>query len=445
MRTARTHRRARAVGPHRVTRRAAHRSSFALAAALIVGVTACTGGPAAPGSSVPGSSAPGSSVPGTSPQPGPPSPASDTQDERARGLPSTGTPLPALRFEQVTTLEAPIDTAVLPDGTVLVAERAGRVRVLIPAPTAPSSDPASASRPSAGELLLDVSGRTTTDGERGLLSIAVRPDGSELFLSLTDADGDTRVEAHPLVGSRISGPPRTIYTLAQPRANHNGGPLVFTPDGLLLLGLGDGGGGGDPLGAGQDLSTPLGAIVRLDISGEGPGLAAADNPFLDRSGAAPEIAAYGLRNPWRMAYDHPRGELWIADVGQSAREEIDRVTLSELLGANFGWALREGDVEFSGDEPDDHVPPVHTYGHGPRCSITGGLVYRGSALPELVGGYVFSDLCDGELRVLLDDGGDIVSRALGVAGERILGFGTDADGELLVLEFGGRVLRLIRG
>jgi len=410
----------------------------ALVALLLIGAAACSTAEAPPDAAAP--DAPPPATPPTTP-PGTPSeapPGTPLEPGTAPGLPPSDRVLPRVRLEQVASLEAPIDTTVLPDGTVLVAERAGRVRVLLPSPTTGGS-----TSPAAGELLLDVSDRTTTDGERGLLSIAVRPDGSELFLSLTDRDGHTLVEAHPLDGTRITGPPRTIYTLAQPRANHNGGPLVFTSDGLLLLGLGDGGGAGDPLGAGQDLSSPLGAIVRLDVSGDGLGRPASDNPFLGRAGAAPEIVAYGLRNPWRMSLDAARDELWIADVGQSAREEIDRVTLAELHGANFGWALREGDVSFLGDEPQDHVPPVHTYGHGPGCSITGGLVYRGQALPGLVGAYVFTDLCDGELRVLVDDGGQAVSRALGVSGQRIIGFGEDAEGELLILEIGGRVLRLV--
>lgn len=411
------------------------RVTVAIATGLTLVATACADQGVSPGSSVPGTTAPAAEAPGPEADPAP-----GSASETAPGLPAASIRLPTVRLEQVTVLEAPIDTAVLPDGTVLVAERAGRVRVLIP-----SATPSAAATSAAGDLLLDVSDRSTTDGERGLLSIAVRPDGSELFLSLTDRNGDTLVEAHPLDDARVTGPARTIYTLAQPRANHNGGPLVFTPDGLLLLGLGDGGGGGDPLGAGQDLSTPLGAIVRLDVSGGGPGLAASGNPFVGRSDAAPEIVAYGLRNPWRMTFDAAREELWIADVGQSTREEIDRVTLSELIGANFGWALREGDVAFLGDEPEDHVPPLFAYGHDPGCSITGGPVYRGAALPELDGAYVFTDLCDGEIRVLLDDAGTVVARSLGVSGERIIGFGEDASGELLVLEIGGRVLRLVRG
>ena len=354
--------------------------------------------------------------------------ADDVASE-APGLPPADRDLPRLSLEEVVTLEAPIDTTVLEDGTVLVAERAGRVRVL--------------DGPTPDRIVLDVSGRTTTDGERGLLSIAVAPWGDELFVSMTDADGDTLVEAHPLDGAGIEGTPRSIYTTRQPFANHNGGPIVFLPDGTLLLGLGDGGGAGDPLGAGQDLSTPLGAIVRLDVR-DGRVAVPSDNPFLEQADAAAEVAASGLRNPWRMAFDRPRGELWIADVGQSEREEINRVTPAQLLGANFGWALREGTVPFLGEEPDGHVPPLHDYGHGPGCSITGGLVYRGDAIPELRGGYVFTDLCDGELRVLMQDGADVTARELGVTATRVIGFGTDADGELLVLEIGGRVLRLVR-
>ena len=347
----------------------------------------------------------------------------------APGLPPRDRDLPDLALEEIVTLEAPIDTTVLPDGTVLVAERAGRVRVL------DGSEP--------GRIVLDVGGRTTTDGERGLLSVEVAPWGDELFISMTDVNGDTLVEAHPLAGAEVTGDPRPIYTTRQPLANHNGGPILFLPDGTLVLGLGDGGGAGDPLGAGQDLTTPLGGLVRLVVR-DGDVTVPSDNPFVNRAGADPAIAAYGLRNPWRMSYDRARGELWIADVGQSAREEINRVPLERLLGANFGWALREGDAAFLGDEPDDHVPPIHTYGHRPGCSITGGLVYRGDAIPELVGGYVFTDLCDDELRVLVTDGTEVDARSLGVTAERVIGFGTDTSGELLVLEIGGRVLRLVR-
>jgi len=368
-------------------------------------------------------------------EPGTPAAPAPGSGSEAPGLPSTEVVLPEVLLTEIARIDGPIDTATLPDGTVLVAQRAGVVRVLIGSDGVPS--------PTPGRIVVDVRDRTTTDGERGLLSIAVAPDGTELLLSLTDRSGDTLIEAHPLVDGRVTGSPRTVYTLAQPRANHNGGPILFAPDGMLLVGLGDGGGSGDPLGAGQDLATPLGSILRLDVRGPVT-RAPEDNPFVAVDGAAAEIVALGLRNPWRMSLDGPRGELWIADVGQSAREEINRVHLDALPGANFGWALREGNLRFLGEEPEGHVPPVHDYAHGPGCSVTGGHVYRGSALPELVGAYVFSDWCDGELRVLLKDPGAIVARPLGVSGERVVGFGRDADGELLVLELSGRVRRLER-
>jgi len=216
-------------------------------------------------------------------------PTSPGADGPARGLPPSETAVPLLELGEVASLDAPIDTAVLPDGTVLVAERAGAVRVLI------GSDGVAPARGQGG-VLIDVRERTTTDSERGLLAIAITPGGDELLLSLTDLKGDTLIEAHPLDGDRVTGPPRTVYALPQPRANHNGGSIVFAPDGMLLIGLGDGGGSGDPDGAGQDLSTPLGSILRRDIRGART-VVPRDNPFVDRVGAAPEIAAYGLRNP----------------------------------------------------------------------------------------------------------------------------------------------------
>ena len=400
-------------------------------ASLILSVmllTACaTGGEdAGDPSSGPGTAAPDAqSVAPAAPTPerGP------GMDPEAPGLPAAGTTLPSVTLTEVVVLAAPVATEVTDDGLVLVAERAGRIRVL--------------DGPDPGPVLLDLSGRTTTDGERGLLDIALAPWGDELVVSRTDLQGDTLVEAYPFADGRITDAPRTLYTLEQPYANHNGGALLFLPDGTLLLGLGDGGGAGDPLGAGQDITTPLGGLVRLDVR-DGTRIPS-DNPFVEVEGAAPELAATGLRNPWRMSLDAARGELWIADVGQSSREEIDRVHVDELLGANFGWALREGSTRFLGDDPAGHLPPVHEYPHGPGCSVTGGVVYRGTDLPALIGGYVFADLCDGTLRVLVQDGEQdtgIAARSLGVAAEQPIGFGLDADGELLVLEFGGRVLRL---
>jgi glucose/arabinose dehydrogenase len=396
----------------------------ALVLLAAVAIPACSGprpdAPPETPNSAESTPAPGSERPG---------PVAPGLDGDARGLPSDTIDLPSLVLVELAVLSAPIDTTLLADGTVLVAERAGVIRVLI------GDDP--------GAVVLDVSDRTTTDRERGLLSIALAPWGDELFVSHTDSAGDTLIEAYPIDGTTITGRPRTIYTLAQPRANHNGGPLVFLADGTLLIGLGDGGGQRDPLGAGQDLSTPLGSIIRLDVR-DGVRIPA-DNPFVGQVDTAEEIAFPGVRNPWRMSYDAPRDELWVADVGESRREEINRIRPLEQLGQNLGWALREGSLELLGPEPQNHLPPLHEYDHGPGCSITGGLVYRGSAIPELVGAYVFADFCDGELRVLLSDGDGVVARPLGVSGSSIVGFGTDGQGELLVLEISGRVLRLGRG
>jgi len=302
------------------------RGEIALAA-LVLAVAACT--PQAPGSGVtdvpaptPDAAAPEAAVP----DPGTPDPA-------APGLPARPDELPSLALAPVGTFATPVATAVTPDGQVLVAERAGTVRTL-----AGGGD---------GPVVLDVRARTTTDGERGLLDLAVAPWGDELFVSRTDPDGDTLVEAYPLAGSQVVDTPRTVYALPQPYPNHNGGSLVFLPDTTLLLGLGDGGGAGDPLGAGQDLTTPLGALVRLDVR-DGVRIPA-DNPYVARAGAAPEIVAAGVRNPWRMSLDAARDELWVADVGQSSREELTRIPLGTLAGANLGWALREGTVAFTGD------------------------------------------------------------------------------------------------
>ena len=342
-------------------------------------------------------------------------------------------PLPTLALEVVARLDAPIDAAVTADGSLLVATRAGRVLVVEP----------SADGPAAGTVVVDVSERTTTDGERGLLALAVSPDGRELVLSLTDEAGDTRVEAHPLDGARVTGPPRVLYALAQPYANHNGGDVAFGPDGTLLVALGDGGGGGDPLGAGQDPTTPLGSLLRLDVGG-GTVRVPADNPFVGIDGAAPEILAVGLRNPWRFHVDRAAGEVWIADVGQGDVEEINRVAWDALPGANLGWPLREGDAAYDGAPPPGHVAPVHTYRHGPGCSVTGGVVARDPALPALAGAYLFSDFCDGALRALRPTAdGTLVAADLGVAGERVVGFATDASGRVLVLDLAGRVLRLV--
>jgi glucose/arabinose dehydrogenase len=339
----------------------------------------------------------------------------------------------AVALTLVAELASPTAAAVGPDGTLYLDDRPGTVHPL-------TAD-------GAGEIVIDISTETTTDGERGLLGLAFAKDGSELYVSFTDRDGGTVIEAFAVVdGVPDPDDRRTVFTLDQPYANHNGGDIQVGPDGRLYLGLGDGGGGGDPLEAGQDLTTPLGALLRIDPLAAEPYGIPSDNPFLDVDDAAREIVAYGLRNPWRFSFDRETGDLWLADVGQNSWEEVNRVPFDELPGANFGWNLMEGTHGFEGDEPVDHVPPIYEYEtRGPEgCAVTGGHVYRGSAIDGLQGAYLYSDACIGSIRALaVDEAGEVVEQAeLGVAAGQVVSFGQDADGELYVLDLGGPVYRL---
>ena len=374
-----------------------------------------------------------------------PDPAPDVEDETDPAVepddaaePDDGTDAAPdlsveLQLTDVATMQAPTAGAVGPDGVLYLTERAGTVH--------PLTDDG------VGEAVIDLSDETTTDGERGLLGLAFAEDGSELYLSSTDLDGDTVIAAVALDddGTPRGDERRTVLTVDQPFANHNGGDIEVGPDGMLYIGLGDGGGGGDPVEAGQDLGTLLGAMLRIDPAGADPYSVPSDNPFLDDADARDEIWAYGLRNPWRFSFDAATGELYIADVGQDTREEVNWLAASEGAGANFGWNLMEGTLEFAGEEPEDHVPPVHEYEtRGPQgCSITGGYVYRGSAIPELTGAYLYSDFCGAELHAIVVEGGEVVGEAdLEVGGEQIVSFAQDADGELYLLDFAGAVRRI---
>lgn len=344
-----------------------------------------------------------------------------------------------LGIEDVVTAESPIDATLAPSGDVVwLAERGGTVRPL-------DIDGA------LGEPIIDLTDDTTTDGERGLLGIAVHPDGEWFYASYTDLDGATQIDEWAIDGDGVDAASRrAVFSTEQPFANHNGGGIEFGPDDNLWLGLGDGGGGGDPVEAGQDWSTVLGSMVRIDPRDGDPYAVPSDNPFAeDADGGAPEAWARGLRNPWRFSFDPAEGTLWIADVGQGDVEEINAVDPLADAGANFGWNEMEGDEPFEGGtEPDDHTAPVHTYRHDDgldRCSITGGVIYRGSAIPELDGAYLYSDFCDGVVRALTWDGSQVVQADidLGVQIPAVVGFATDADGEVLVLGLNGDVQRLV--
>jgi glucose/arabinose dehydrogenase len=335
-------------------------------------------------------------------------------------------------LKEVATAQNPIAGAAGPGGTVWIAERAGTVRVL--------------DDKGLGEPVLDISDETTTDGERGLLGIAFDKRFAHFYISYTNLEGTSTVDEFAVRHGRIRPDTRrTVITQTQPYSNHNGGDIRFGPDGYLYIALGDGGSGGDPHGNGQNLDTLLGKMLRIDPQGGRPYAIPRDNPFVNDPNAKDEIWAYGLRNPWRFSFDARTGDLLIGDVGQSDWEEIDWAPAKSGGGENYGWSQMEGTHPFrGGTEPANHVPPVHEYDRtGLGCSVTGGYVYRGRAIPDLRGQYVFSDYCDGTLRTLRMKNGKVTGESdLGVNGGEVISFVQGGDGELYVLAIGGSVSRI---
>ncbi|HET6399209.1 MAG TPA: PQQ-dependent sugar dehydrogenase, partial [Candidatus Thermoplasmatota archaeon] len=239
-------------------------------------------------------------------------------------------------------------------------------------------------------------------------------------------------------------PDRELFAMGQPYANHNGGTVTFGPDGRLYLGLGDGGGAGDPRGHAQSKDIRLGKVLRFDVDSfpSGPAVPAAGNPFYERGGDR-AIWVYGVRNPWRFSFDRATGDLWVADVGQNEWEEVNVLRSGRQAGANLGWDKFEGRQRFEQGDAPGHVPPVHVYSHaGGRCSVTGGFVYRGSAIPGLAGQYVFGDYCSGEVWAL-DAARPREAHLLLRVDDRLASFGEDAAGELYVVGHGGSVHRLV--
>ncbi|WP_331481741.1 PQQ-dependent sugar dehydrogenase [Streptomyces rubrogriseus] len=333
---------------------------------------------------------------------------------------------------EVARAQNPTADAAGPQDTVWIAERAGTVRVL-------GDD-------GLGEPVLDISDETTTDGERGLLGLAFDEQFAHFYVSYTDIEGTSTVDEFTVRDGAVrENTRRTVLTQEQPESNHNGGAIAFGPDGHLYIALGDGGGGGDPQGNGQKLDTLLGKLLRIDPQGGDPYAIPEDNPFVDDPDARGEIWSYGLRNPWRFSFDAASGDLLIGDVGQSDWEEIDWAPASSPGGENYGWSQMEGTHPFrGGTEPANHVPPIHEYDRtGLGCSVTGGYVYRGGAIPGLAGQYVYSDYCDGTLRSLeIEDGRVTGEHDLGVNGGEVVSFAQDGDGELYVLAIGGTVSRV---
>jgi glucose/arabinose dehydrogenase len=351
-----------------------------------------------------------------------------------------------LRFEALASgLVSPTFLASPPGGTdIYVVEQPGRIRKLV--------------NGVAQAPVLDISTRVNYGGERGMLSLAFDPQFAAngfVFVYFTDPSGDIAIERYtlPVTGGiqPSSGSESTavrILTISHRTfANHNGGQLQFGLDGMLYLGTGDGGGGGDPLGSGQNLDTLLGKILRIDVSSL-PYKVPPDNPFVGQAGKRPEIWAFGVRNPWRFSFDGTTRNFYVADVGQDSREEVDVVAAS-AAGLDYGWNIWEGTICYpSGTScnPTGVTMPLIDYDHGDGCSITGGYVYRGSALPEIAGRYFYSDFCNGWLRSFLVAGGVAIERTdWGVTPVgNIQSFGVDSKKELYVLTNAGGVYRLVR-
>jgi glucose/arabinose dehydrogenase len=238
----------------------------------------------------------------------------------------------------------------------------------------------------------------------------------------------------------------TLLTVPQPYSNHNGGMIAFGLDGYLYVGLGDGGSGGDPEGTGQDRSDLLGSMLRLDVSGNGAYTIPPGNPYLNTAYRA-ELWNWGLRNPWRFSFDRQTGDLYIADVGQNAWEEVNVQPAGSAGGENYGWNLMEGTHCYTrGCSQTGLTLPVLDYAHNQGCSVTGGYVYRGPAIPALVGHYLYADYCSGWVRSFQYQGGRAANRLDRPAlkpGGNITSFGEDARGELYILTSNGRVQRIV--
>jgi glucose/arabinose dehydrogenase len=344
-----------------------------------------------------------------------------------------------LELTQVATFASPVGFAIRTgDPSLYIAEQDGKVRAL---------------QGSSTRDVLDLTRLTNASGEQGLLGLAFAPDGTHLYVDYTDNKGDSNVDEYAVASDGTVDPAtrRRVLFQDQPYANHNGGNLVFGPDGMLYIGFGDGGSGGDPDRRALDTKTWLGKILRIDPtpSAGKSYTVPADNPFVGNADYLPEIWSLGLRNPWRFSFDPANGDVWIGDVGQGSIEEIDVVPAAQGAGkgTNFGWSAYEGTHRFNQDQsaPGSWMP-IYEYEHGPGCSVTGGVVYRGSAIPALTGAYLFSDYCAGGVNALIASGQTLViQKRLSDAPPTVSSFGVGPNGEVYVLSLGGGLFRIDQG
>ncbi|MGB2954136.1 MAG: PQQ-dependent sugar dehydrogenase [Gaiellaceae bacterium] len=332
-----------------------------------------------------------------------------------------------LRLRQVASgFDSPVYVASTPTepGRLYVVEQAGRIRVLV-------------NGRMRATPFLDIRRLVKSGGEQGLLSMAFDPDyahNHRFYVDYTDLNGDTRVVRYRTNGVRaLNAGRKQLLFVAQPYDNHNGGQLQFGPDGLLYVGMGDGGSAGDPQNRAQNLRSRLGKLLRLDVS---------------KPGARWQIAGYGLRNPWRFTFDRATGDLYIADVGQGSWEEVDYRPKAKLPTiANYGWSVYEGRSQYDTSRSrvgnGELVWPVAVYSHGSGCSVTGGYVYRGSAVAAARGRYFYGDYCSGRIWSFRISNGKAVGRReepLNVSG--LSSFGEGTGGELYAVSLAGKLYRL---
>jgi glucose/arabinose dehydrogenase len=316
-------------------------------------------------------------------------------------------------------------------GRVFIVEKPGRVRIVREGRVEPMP-------------FVDISDKVSSGSEQGLLGVAFHPrfaENGKLYANYTDKNGDTNVVEWRVLkddSSRVDlSQEKRVLFVEQPFANHNGGDVVFGPDGKLYVGLGDGGSRFDPQGNGQNRTAFLAKMLRIDVDATSPNA---------------EIVALGLRNPWRYSFDRKTGDLYIADVGQNEYEEVDVVPGGKLSGQNFGWSVREGLHCTKGDPcPGGFVDPIVEYTHSEGCSITGGHVYRGQALPEIAGQYFYADYCTAIIRSFKLEGGrpreayswrPILDPDSKLA--KLTSFGEDERGELYLMSQEGTVYKFAR-